>query len=82
MKIRLIGFVALTTLAFTACNRSHEFASPKHFRLALRDDAKSLDPAVAYDTVSFEVLGNLVEALSNIIERYEIEPLLAESFRS
>ncbi len=86
MKIRqLAGATALVitlALSFTACTRKDDDITGKLLSLGLSDNVKSLDPAIAYDSVSLQVMPMIMESLFQY--RYtkmplELEPLLAES---
>lgn len=68
-------------LALAACTKNPEDPILKTLTFALTDDAKSLDPAVAYDTVGMDVIPLGVESLLQY--KYtktplELEPLIAE----
>jgi ABC-type transport system substrate-binding protein len=69
------------SLAMQACTRKDEDVTGKVLSLALSDNAKSLDPAVAYDVISLEVMSLSMESLFQY--KYtkvplELEPLLAD----
>ncbi len=67
MQLRSTGLAALTLAAlvsvFSACTKEKKDDGLMTFSRALRDDIKTLDPANAYDTVSLDVLPNIVETL-------------------
>jgi oligopeptide transport system substrate-binding protein len=63
---------------------SDEAEAPADFGMtfhgAYRDDAKTLDPALAYDTISLDVVSSIHETLyqySYLSDSYRVEPLLA-----
>jgi ABC-type transport system substrate-binding protein len=79
----LISFLLALTLAasFTACTKRDDFKG-KALNLILTEDLKSLDPAIAYDSVSLTVMPLTMESLFQY--KYtklplELEPLLAAS---
>lgn len=84
MKIRIIltALAVVGSLSFSACTQRKDEIQGKLLSLALNDDVKSLDPAIAYDAISLEVLPMINESLLQY--KYtklplELEPLLAES---
>lgn len=63
-----------------SCTRKDPDAGLAVFRALIRDDIKSLDPALAYDEVSLMVLPNVMEALYQYditSKDYRVIPLLA-----
>ncbi|HEY8279585.1 MAG TPA: ABC transporter substrate-binding protein [Bdellovibrionota bacterium] len=81
MKVVHLAVVFILVLAFGACTRQEEIKG-KSMSLVLADNVKSLDPAVAYDAISLEVMALSLESLFQY--KYtkvplELEPLLAES---
>lgn len=76
----LCAFV-VTSVALSACSKKEEVVGSQ-LRIALKDDVKTLDPANAYDSVSFEVLPNIYDTLLQykyLEDQLILEPLLAES---
>lgn len=76
--------VLVLTLGFTACTKRAD-ETGKVLNFALGDDTKSLDPALAYDSVSLTVMPLALESLFQY--KYtkiplELEPLLAEGMPS
>ncbi len=74
--------VVALSLGFAACTKKEDEMHGKVMSLGLADNVKSLDPAIAYDTISSEVLTLTIESLFQY--KYtklplELEPLLAES---
>jgi ABC-type oligopeptide transport system substrate-binding subunit len=68
------------SLALFSCSR-HGKETTKTLNFVLRDDVKSLDPAVCYDTVSYAVMPLAMESLfeySYLKRPLELEPLLAD----
>lgn len=63
-RVACILALAGSTLALSSCTKKDNAdAKGQVFRAALRDDVKTLDPANAYDSVSLDVLPNIVEPL-------------------
>lgn len=88
MKNSKFAFVALVLASAiaagsTGCTRkAAENPNHKVLNLALGDDVKSLDPAIAYDSVSLTVVPMAMESLyqyAYLKTPLELEPLLAES---
>jgi oligopeptide transport system substrate-binding protein len=81
MKLFLaLGFGLV--LSLTACTKKSADDNRKFISLALSDDAKSLDPALCYDTVSNTIMPLAMEGLFeyHFLKRpLELQPLLAES---
>lgn len=82
MKLKSFLFMMMAALAFSACTRREADTGRKVLNLPLGDDVKSLDPALAYDSVSLTVMPLAMESLFQY--KYtktplELEPLLAES---
>jgi oligopeptide transport system substrate-binding protein len=84
MKIKAFILVAIATLgvSLSACTKKEPDDGRKFMNLSLGDDVKSLDPALAYDSVSLTVMPLALESLFQY--KYaksplELEPLLAES---
>ena len=83
MKFRIIAsaLAVAFALSFTACTKKEDEIQGKLLSLGLGDNVKSLDPAIAYDTVSLTVMPMIMESLFQY--KYtkmplELEPLLAE----
>lgn len=83
MRLRLFSaaLAAVFALSFTACTKKEEESTGKLLSLGLGDNVKSLDPAIAYDTVSLTVMPMIMESLFQY--KYtkvplELEPLLAD----
>lgn len=74
---------AKTTSTGTAQELAHsDLSSGTLLHHPLRDDVKSLDPAIAYDTVSLKVMPHTMESLfqySFLKTPLTLEPLLAEA---
>ncbi|MCO5143823.1 MAG: ABC transporter substrate-binding protein [Oligoflexia bacterium] len=83
MRVLKLFFISLCFIStLTACTGNKDDFTKKSLTLALGDDAKSLDPAIAYDTVSLTVVPLAMESLFQY--KYtktplELEPLLAEA---
>ncbi len=85
MKIRLLLAAAVAvsaSLTFNACTQKQDDTQGKLLSLGLSDNVKSLDPAIAYDSISLQVMPMIMESLFQY--KYtkvplELEPLLAES---
>jgi len=80
-RIQIWFFLAVVTAFGFSCTRSSD-DSVKAINLILRDDVKSLDPALCYDTVSNTVMPLAMEGLFeyHYLKRpLELQPLLAES---
>jgi ABC-type transport system substrate-binding protein len=74
----LSAFLVLAT--FSACTKRDPDEGKAVFRHIINDDIKSMDPAIAYDEISLEVLPNIMEALYQYdISKpgYPVVPLLA-----
>lgn len=74
--------LAFASLALPACTHREDELVGKHLSLELADNIKSLDPSIAYDVISLEVMSLTMESLFQY--KYtklplELEPLLAES---
>jgi oligopeptide transport system substrate-binding protein len=83
-QFAIIGtlFLALLFLVSSCTNRRNT-EHPNTFYTTLSDDLRSIDPALAYDSVSWEVLPSLYDTLyqySYLKSPYEVEPLLAADF--
>jgi oligopeptide transport system substrate-binding protein len=85
MKVRswlLVALVAFTSaFSFTGCSRNGADIKGKVLSLPLGDNIKSLDPAIAYDTVSLTVMPLAVESLFQYKFTHlplDLEPLLAD----
>lgn len=81
---KLLGLVLAasiaTALAISGCSKREENAG-NVLRIALKDDVKTLDPANAYDSVSWEVLPNIYDTLlqyNYLDDTLTLEPLLAD----
>lgn len=85
MKTRIFGSIAMAfAIAFiSACTKKEQFdPNYKVMNIPILEDTKSLDPAVAYDTISMDVMPLSMESLLQY--KYtktplELEPLLAEA---
>jgi oligopeptide transport system substrate-binding protein len=72
--------LALSLSACTSGNKAND--TSRTMQLAIGDDVKSLDPALAYDSVSLTVMPLAMESLFQykyLKRPLELEPLLAES---
>jgi oligopeptide transport system substrate-binding protein len=75
-----VGFTALSALSSCSRTRHPEDAKLAVFTFAEQDDVKTMDPANAYDSISNDVLNNVVEALyqySYLSDTVKPEPLVA-----
>ncbi len=81
-KQGLISLVLLSlVMGGAACTKKSEVQT-NVMKIALKDDVKTLDPANAYDSVSWEVLPNIVDTLLQykyLEDQAILEPLLAEA---
>ena len=82
MKKHLIQVVSIAALAFVfaACSK-HSNQNDNIFRVAVKDDIKTLDPANAYDVVSLDILPSIEETLLQykyLNDQAVLEPLLAD----
>jgi oligopeptide transport system substrate-binding protein len=83
MKRQLTAAIlSLLLLGFGPCSRGtgEDDGDLAVFHFSLRDDARSLDPAVAYDEMSWEVVPAVYEQLyqyAYLSETYRVVPLLA-----
>lgn len=81
-KSRLLPLLAALAVTLSACTKKEDDSQAKLLSLSLKDNVKSLDPAVAYDAISLQVMPMIMESLFQY--KYtkvplELEPLLAES---
>jgi len=83
-KLSLITFIValITATSATSCNKGQkqEEGDRTVFYKSFRDDAKTLDPANAYDTISLDMMPNIYETLyqyAYLSDTYKIIPLLA-----
>lgn len=70
----------LFVIFLSACTDQKKEASVSVFHEALIDDVKTLDPAVAYDIISWKIVPQIYETLYQyhyLKEPYEVIPLLA-----
>jgi oligopeptide transport system substrate-binding protein len=68
-------------ISFSSCTKRDENVG-NVLRIVLKDDVKTLDPANAYDSVSWEVMPEIYDTLLQykyLEEQLVLEPLLAES---
>lgn len=82
IKQSALAFVSVFAMlvAMGCSQKSNQSANV--LRLPLKDDVKTLDPVNAYDSVSLDVLPNIMETLlqySYLNDQLVLEPLLAES---
>lgn len=82
--VRALGagllFLSMVTAPLAGCTKTEQNSNLTVFHGTLGDDAKSMDPANAYDSVSLDVVPNIYEALyqyAYLSEEYKIVPLLA-----
>lgn len=73
--------LVLASLSIFSCTKKEDDSGRKVMNLSLGDDVKSLDPAIAYDSVSLSVMPLAIESLFQY--KYtkvplELEPLLAD----
>lgn len=86
MKKRGLICLVLVTMVLggAACSKKSAVQS-NVLKIALKDDVKTLDPANAYDSVSWDVLPNIVDTLLQykyLEDQAILEPLLAETMPS
>jgi ABC-type oligopeptide transport system substrate-binding subunit len=62
---RVILLGAALALVGQACTKKDDDGKLQILRVPQSDDAKTLDPANAYDTISLDVLPSMVETLYN-----------------
>jgi oligopeptide transport system substrate-binding protein len=75
-----VAATVTTSLAISGCTKKEE-TNANILRIALKDDAKTLDPANAYDSVSWEVMPNIYDTLLQykyLEDQLVLEPLLAD----
>ncbi len=75
----LMLIIATMGLAGTSCTKKAQVGNM--LRQAIKDDVKTLDPANAYDSVSWTVLPNIYDTLLQykyLGKQLELEPLLAD----
>jgi oligopeptide transport system substrate-binding protein len=75
-----LAFVATLATAITACTK-HGNQNDNIFKVAVKDDIKTLDPANAYDSVSLDILPSIEETLLQykyLDDQMVLEPLLAD----
>jgi oligopeptide transport system substrate-binding protein len=73
-------FTVTSLVSLNGCTKKEE--STNTFKIALKDDVKTLDPANAYDSVSLLVSPNVYETplqYKYLSDQLELEPLLADS---
>src|SRR4051812_47716001 len=63
--VAVTGLLSIALLSITACNpgRKDDDGNLMVIHTYERDDAKTLDPASAYDTVSNDIIPNIYETL-------------------
>ena len=77
----LLGVLTFSGILFSGCTPAEDPFS-NVLRVALHEDAKTLDPANAYDQISLEILPSIEETLLQyryLEDTLVLEPLLAES---
>jgi oligopeptide transport system substrate-binding protein len=82
MKQQILALGIGLLVAFTGCTKKSADDNRKFLSLSIGDDAKSLDPALCYDTVSNTIMPLAVEGLFeyHYLKRpLELQPLLAEA---
>lgn len=70
----------IAAISFSSCTKSEEDPKLAIFHGSLGDDAKTLDPANAYDSVSLEIVPQIYETLyqyAYLADTYKVVPLLA-----
>lgn len=75
----IFTLVFVLSISF-ACTSNKNQDPEKTYHGYLTDDPKTLDPAVAYDAIAWDVMGVVYETLyqySYLKDPYEVEPLLA-----
>jgi len=78
-QIKLLAAVGLS-LIFSSCTSRSVHERLQILQVPISSDSKTLDPAEAYDTISWKVLPNIYETLyqySYLKEDFKVEPLLA-----
>jgi len=81
-KHGLIGLVLLSLVVSGAACSGGSSNVGNVLRIGIKDDVKTLDPANAYDAISWDVLPNILDTLlqyNYLSEQATLEPLLAES---
>ncbi len=75
-----IALFLLPGLLFSACTQDPELGGPdeKILRIALRSEPPTLDPSLATDNVSFDLLTNLMEGLTQYDDQLRPIPAVAE----
>jgi oligopeptide transport system substrate-binding protein len=76
----LLAATITTSFVISGCSKKDENAG-NVLRIALKDDVKTLDPANAYDSVSWEVLPNIYDTLLQyqyLNDQLILEPLLSD----
>jgi oligopeptide transport system substrate-binding protein len=79
-SIAMVATVAVFATALTACTK-HSNQNDNIFKVAVKDDIKTLDPANAYDSVSLDILPSIEETLLQykyLDDQMVLEPLLAD----
>ncbi len=75
--------ILLATSLFSGCTRKDDSAGKITIRTYHPDDIKSLDPALAYDEISWDVVPQIYETLYQyhyLSPTYQLTPLLAADF--
>src|SRR4051794_4342529 len=75
-----VAGVASTLLSFSSCTHSGDDGKLAVHYDQFRDDAKSLDPVNAYDSISLDVMTSILESLyqySYLSDVVKIVPLVA-----
>ncbi len=77
---RMIALVFLPTLLLAACFQTPDETGQdeKILRIALRSEPPTLDPSLATDNVSFDLLTNLMESLTQYNDKLQPIPAVAE----
>ncbi len=81
--LRWVPLILVCLGAIAACTKSENEENIMVVHRVQSDDAKTLDPANAYDTISLDVVPSIYETLyqyAYLSETYKPEPLLAADF--
>lgn len=76
-------FAVLFIPIFWGCTQKDEDGSRSVLHVVMRDDAKSLDPANAYDSISLDIVPEIYDTLYQydyFSETYRVVPLLAADY--
>lgn len=80
-RLLVVTCFALAGMSISGCTKKGAL-NDNIFKVALKDDVKTLDPANAYDSVSLDILPSIEETLLQykyLEDQMVLEPLLADS---